>query len=87
MPSGTLLFLLLVIILLLWTNSRDNPDHVEITGKPANYSRTPYFLRYNAPVRDRTQYHPVPVQGSPLATNIAPAASASGFSGFQPRVV
>ena len=88
MPSATLLFLIMVIGLLVWTNALDDPRR---KGADDSYkvdmSMTPYFMRYNAPVRTPDMARSlVPVTALMPATSTPLHGSASGFSGFSPRI-
>lgn len=88
MPSATLLFLILVIGLLLFTNAGNNPDTKAADGGQADYSRSPYFMRYNAPVRTPQNMQSLaPVVALMPATATPSHGSASGFSGFSARIV
>lgn len=87
MPSATLLFLIMIIGLLLWTNALDDPRKKGADDTTVDMSRTPYFMRYNAPVRTRDMARSlVPVIALAPATSTPAHGSQSGFSGFTPRI-
>lgn len=85
MPFGTLLFLVLVIGLLLFTNTREQPQ--TITGDPADYSRVPWFLRYNAPSRDPGARHVLPVLAVQVATAPLAEPASNVIANIQDRLV
>jgi hypothetical protein len=76
-----------MLALLVFVNKGSAPDRTA-TGAPANFSRVPYFLRYNVPTRklpDTTDVVPqvaVFPTGGPLAVG-----SANGFAGPATRIV
>lgn len=85
MPLATLILLVGVIGLTAWANCANN-ENVTQEGAPADFSRIPWFLRYNAPVRNADR-HVMPVAGAPVATSLPVTPAGSGFAGFLPRVV
>lgn len=87
MPSSTLFFLVTIIAVLLYLARGEPPDRTA-TGKPADFSRVPYFLRYNAPVRKLPDTRDVvPIVGLAPATDTPAQPAASGFAGFSRRIV